>query len=139
GAFIGQHWGVGGVAIAVSIAMCINWLTMAALGRSVTGLSWPRFVRAQAPGALFSLVLGAIVAMAVQAARSAHLGKLPTLIAAGLTAGAVTYVVSRLRSEVLLGSHGRWAVARIEDVVRQGSRRIARPRTARDRVAPTAK
>jgi O-antigen/teichoic acid export membrane protein len=139
GAFIGQHWGVGGVAIAVSLAMCINWLSMAALGRSVTGLSWPRFVRAQAPGALFSLVLGATVAIAVQAARAAHLGKLPVLVAAGVTAGAVTYLVARLRSPLLLGSHGIWAVAQVEGVARQGSRRVARPRSAPDGLASTGK
>jgi O-antigen/teichoic acid export membrane protein len=139
GAFIGQRWGVGGVAIAVSVAMCINWLSMAALGRSVTGLSWPRFVRAQAPGALFSLVVGGAVAITVQAARTAHLGKVPILIAAGVTAGAVTYVVSRFRSRLLLGSHGIWAVAQVEDVVRQGSRRMARRRTAPDRLASPGK
>jgi O-antigen/teichoic acid export membrane protein len=32
GALIGQHWGVGGVAVAVSVAMGINYLVMAQLG-----------------------------------------------------------------------------------------------------------
>ena len=54
GALVGQRWGVGGVAVAVSIAMGINWATMAGLGRSVTGLSWARFVRAQMPGRAFA-------------------------------------------------------------------------------------
>src|SRR3954468_15143053 len=58
GALAGQRWGIGGVAVAVSIAMGINWLTMAALGRSVTGLSWPRFVRSQAPGLVLAIVVG---------------------------------------------------------------------------------
>jgi PST family polysaccharide transporter len=139
GSFIGQHWGVGGVAIAVSLAMCINWLTMAALGRSVTDLSWSRFVRAQVPGALFAVLIGGAVAITVQAARAAHLGKLPVLIAAGLTAVAVTYAVARLRSELFLGTHGIWAFARVGEFLRQGSRHLARPGTAGDRLAPVGK
>jgi O-antigen/teichoic acid export membrane protein len=135
GAVVGQHWGVGGVAIAVSIAMCINWLTMAALGRSVTGLSWSHFVRAQAPGALLSVVIGGTVAIAVQAARAAHLGKVPVLIAAGLTAAAVVYAVSRLRGGLLLGPHGIWALARVGEFARRGSRRVTGREAGEDRLA----
>jgi O-antigen/teichoic acid export membrane protein len=131
GALVGQRWGVGGVAIAVSIAMGINWLTMAALSRSVTGLSWPRFVRAQVPGALCAVVIGGAVALTVHAARAAHLGKVPILMVAGLTAAAVGFVVSRARSELFLGPHGTWASIQAGDFVRRGSRRVARRRTAK--------
>jgi PST family polysaccharide transporter len=126
GAFIGQRKGVGGVAVAVSIAMGINWLWMAALGRSVTGLSWPRFIRAQAPGALFALLIGAAVAAAVQASRAAHLGRIPVLLVGGLTAAAVAFGAWRARSKLLLGPHGAWAVVRAEEFLRQGFQRLSR-------------
>ena len=58
GAIIGQRWGVGGVAVCVSVAMGINWLNMAQLGRTVTGLDWGRFTRAQLPAAMLALVIG---------------------------------------------------------------------------------
>jgi O-antigen/teichoic acid export membrane protein len=125
-ALAGQRWGVGGVAVAVSIVMCINWLMMAALGRSVTGLSWPRFVRAQAPGVLFALVVGVPVAITVQATRAAHLGNVPILIAGGLTAAAVAFGVWRLGSESLLGPHGTWASQRAGEFLQRGSRIIGR-------------
>lgn len=129
GALIGQRWGVGGVAIAVSIAMGINWITMAGLSRSVTGLSWARFARAQAPGALFAAAIGGSVALTVQAARAALLGKVPLLVVAGLTAAVVVFAVSRMRSELFLGPHGTWASQRAGEFLRRalGASRAPEP------------
>lgn len=130
GAIIGQQWGVGGVAVAVSVAMCINWLTMAELSRRVTGLSWSRFMRAQAPGALFAALIGGTVALPVEAARALHLGKVPILVVAGLTAAAVTFLASRVRTELFFGPHGIWASRRAMEFLRHGARRVAHPRPA---------
>jgi O-antigen/teichoic acid export membrane protein len=139
GALIGQRWGIGGVAIAVSIAMGINWLTMAALGRSVTGLSWPRFVRAQAPGVLLAGLMGGIVAVAVQAARAADLGAMPVLGVAGLTAAAVGYAASRLWSELLLGPHGSWASRQAGEMLRQALTRVSRAGSPSERLSSLGK
>jgi PST family polysaccharide transporter len=109
GALIGQRWGIGGVAVAVSIAMGINWLMMAALCRSVTGLSWPRFVQAQAPSILFAGVILLVVGLVVEAMRMAHLPKVPVLFGAAVAALAVTYTANRLWPKHLLGHHGVWA------------------------------
>jgi PST family polysaccharide transporter len=130
GAFIGQHWGLGGVATAVSIAMGINWLSMANLSRSVTGLSWGRFVRAHAPGALSAAVIGGTVSIAAEAGRAAHLGKIPLLITAALTAAAVIYAALRLRSKLFLGAHGTWASKQAGKFLRQASQRLAGQRGA---------
>lgn len=123
GAVIGQRWGVGGVAIAVSIAMGINWLTMAALCRSVTGLSWSRLARSQIPGAMLALLIGGAVAIVTHLVRAAHIGNVPVLIAAGLTAAAMIYAACRIRPEVFLGSHGAWAFRQADGFVRGGLRR----------------
>jgi O-antigen/teichoic acid export membrane protein len=129
GAYIGQRWGVGGVAVAVSIAMGSNWLFMAMLGRSVTDVSWRRFVQAQLPGALFAAVIGTAVALAVTAVRSLHLGNIPVLLTAALTAAVVVVVVSKLGPELFLGPHGKWAFRRGEETLRRASRRLGRLRT----------
>jgi PST family polysaccharide transporter len=130
GALIGQRWGVGGVAVAVSIAMGINWLWMAALGRSVTGLSWPRFLRAQVPGALFALLIGVVVAVTVQAPRAAHLGGISVLVVGALTAAVMACVVWRARSELFLGPHGAWAATRVEEFSRLAFQRFGGPEAA---------
>jgi O-antigen/teichoic acid export membrane protein len=135
GAIIGQRWGVGGVAVAVSIAMGGNWVAMAALSRSVTGLSWSRFVRAQVPGAVFAALIGGTAGLAAQVARAAHLGKIPVLIAAGLAAAAIALAATMLRSEVFLGPHGAWASRRASEFLRRGSHRIGRRLRKPDRDA----
>jgi O-antigen/teichoic acid export membrane protein len=128
GAFIGQRWGLGGVAIAVSITMGINWVAMAALSRSVTGLSWPRFVRAQLPGTLLAGLVAAAAGLAAAAARAAHLGHVPVLAIASLAAAAVVIAASKSKSEVFLGAHGAWAARRAEELVRRGYDRVGRLR-----------
>lgn len=130
GALIGQRWGLGGVAVAVSIAMGANWLSMAELSRRVTGLSWSRFARAQAPGALSAFLLGGTVALVVQATRAFHLGGLAVLVVGGLTAAAVCFAVWRLQSELLLGPHGAWASQRTGEFLRRGSQLLGRLRAA---------
>jgi O-antigen/teichoic acid export membrane protein len=129
-AYIGQHWGIGGVAIGVSLAMCVNWLSMAALTQSVTGVTWGQFARAHLPGLVLALLTGVSVALSVGAVRSAHLGNVPVLIAAALTVAGVL-AVSRLRPKMLLGPHGAWAFRRAEEFARQGSRQVRRLRNAR--------
>jgi hypothetical protein len=89
--------------------MGINWIMMAALGQKVTGLSWPRFLRAHSPSVLFAALLTVGVGITVQAARASHLGKLAVVAVAGLTCAAELYAASRLWPELLLGPHGTWA------------------------------
>jgi len=125
GALAGRHWGVGGVAVAVSIAMGINWLSMAGLSRSVTGLSWSGFARAHLPGALLAALIGGAVILTAEAARASHLGNIPVLIAAGLTAAAVTFTALKLRSELFLGPHGRWASQQAGELLQRSSHRFA--------------
>ena len=60
--------------------MGINWLNMAQLGRTVTGLDWGRFIRAQLPAAMLAAVIGVAAMLAAEAARSAHLGKVPVVL-----------------------------------------------------------
>jgi O-antigen/teichoic acid export membrane protein len=123
GALIGQHWGVGGVAVAVSVAMAINWLGMAELSRRVTDLSWARFARAHAPGALLATVIGVSAMIAAEVMRTYHIGKVATLMAAGVTGAGVTIAAVRLRSELFLGPHGSWAWARAGELLQRASAR----------------
>ena len=68
--------------------MGINWLRMARLSRSVTGLSWSRFGRAHAPAALLAGLIGVAAIITAEAARASHLGNVAVFVAAGLTATA---------------------------------------------------
>jgi PST family polysaccharide transporter len=127
GAFIGQHWGVGGVAIAVSIAMAINWIGMTELSRRETDLTWSSLARAHAPGAWLGVAIGIAAAAAVVVARAYRFGNLPTLFAAGLMAAVATAVAVRLRSGLFLGPHGTWASEQIRALVQQAWARAVGP------------
>jgi PST family polysaccharide transporter len=139
GAIIGQRWGVGGVAVAVSLAMGLNWLSMAWLGRSVTGLSWLRFAGVHVPATLLAGVIAAGAAVVVHWARAAHLGSIAILIAAGVVAVAVTLTASKLRPELFLGSHGTWAASHAEELLRRGSRRRAAAGAVSEELASAGK
>lgn len=128
GAIIGQRWGIGGVAVAVSVAMGLNWLSMAWLSRSVTGLSWRRFARAQAHAVLLAAAIGATAAVVAHWARAAQLGALGCLVASGLAALAVALIAAKMRPGLFLGPHGAWAFRQAEELFRRARRRIgARP------------
>ena len=126
GAIIGQQWGVGGVAVAVSLAMAFNWLSMARLGRVVTGLSWRRFLLAHVSPVVLTVVVGLAAAAAAHQARQLHLGTIPVLAVSGLAAALAAALVGRLRPALFLGPHGTWVVAQGLRLVRRGSRRRAR-------------
>jgi PST family polysaccharide transporter len=123
GAIIGQRWDVAGVALGVAIAMGINFWNMAALGRSVTGLSWLRFAHAHVPGILLAILVGAAVWGVLEIARAAHVGNLLSLMAGGVTAVGVTLAAMRLHSPMFLGPHGAWASKRAREFFQKGSQR----------------
>jgi PST family polysaccharide transporter len=139
GALIGKQWGIGGVAVAVSVAMGLNFLSMAALSRSVTDLPWSHFARAHLPGALLAAMIGAAVFPVAMAGRAAQLGNIPILLASGLAAAAVVYACSRLRPELFLGPHGAWAFQRGSEFLRSRPDSFGRRGVATDSLASAGK
>jgi PST family polysaccharide transporter len=140
GAVVGQRWGVGGVAVCVSVAMGINWLNMAQLGRTVTGLDWARFSRAHVPAVLMALVIAAVSVPAAEATRAAHIGAIPVVAIAGLVSLGAALAVARLSPGVFLGPHGAWAWRQGEALLRRRSRGSARGASAdAESLAPAGK
>jgi PST family polysaccharide transporter len=124
-AIIGQRWGVAGVAVAVSLAMGINWLNMAQLSKKVTGLSWLRFTEAHVPAALLAVAIGLATEIAIEGARGAHLGNIPAVILGSIAAAATTFAAYRLLPRLFFGSHGTWALARGEEFYRRATQRVS--------------
>jgi PST family polysaccharide transporter len=122
GALIGQRWGVGGVAVCVSLAMAFDWLAMVQLSRWVTGLPWTRFAAVHVPAVLLALVIGAAATLAAQAGRSAHLGNVPILLAAAVAAAVAAGAAARLWPGTFVGRHGTWALRQGGELFRPRSR-----------------
>jgi O-antigen/teichoic acid export membrane protein len=119
GAIVGQRWGVAGVAFCVSIAMGINWLNMAQLGQTVTGLDWGRFTRAHMPATLLGVVVGAAALLAAEGSRSARLGPVPLVALCGLAALGAAGLAAWMRPALFLGPHGTWAWREAEAFLRR--------------------
>lgn len=105
-AWIGHFWGVTAVALGVLSALFINYLLMAQLSVTVTGISWPQFFQVQLPGLLLALTSagGALVASA--GARHLGLPPLAGLAAGALAAGGAAALTARLAPGIALGQHG---------------------------------
>jgi O-antigen/teichoic acid export membrane protein len=106
GAWIGQHWGVTGVAVGVLGALLINYFSMAQLGLSVGQISWLRFAQAQLPAMWMTLLVGGVTLAAVASTR--HLGFPPVagLITGIAAAAGAAGLGAWLMPAVLLGEHG---------------------------------
>jgi PST family polysaccharide transporter len=125
GAIVGQRWGVGGVAVCVSLAMGVDWLCMAQLARRVTGLSWGRFAAAHRPGVFLAIVVGGAGVAGAALARAAHFGPVSVLLVAALAAALAAAAVVRLTPVIFLGPHGTWALNRTQELLRGRLRRPA--------------
>lgn len=58
GTYIGQFWGLPGVAFGVAIALVVNFLLMAHLSLQLTNISAGDMLKAHKPGLLFGLIAG---------------------------------------------------------------------------------
>jgi PST family polysaccharide transporter len=125
GTSVGRHWGVGGVAVGVSLAMAFNWLSLAWLCRSVTGLTWMQFVGAHAPSARLAgaVALGAVAVAGI--ARVAHPGPLAVVVVSGIGAAGAAFLLIRLWPRFWLGPHGTWLLERVKELVRRGFSRAS--------------
>lgn len=130
GAWIGQRWGVTGVAIGVLGAFFMNYLLMAQLSLSLVQISWVRFVQAQLPAFRLTLVVGAVTLATRVAAR--HLGWPPLggLMVGLVAAAGAAALAAWLAPTLALGEHGirardtlrAYVLARLHPAGLRGSR-----------------
>ena len=64
GAYLGQPWGIQGVACGVFAALGLNFLLMAHLSLRLTGMTWSGLARAHVPGVVLAVVVGVTAAVA---------------------------------------------------------------------------
>ncbi|HMH83173.1 MAG TPA: lipopolysaccharide biosynthesis protein [Gemmatimonadales bacterium] len=118
GAWIGQHWGIAGVAWGALAALTVNFFLMAQLSLSVTGTTWRSFWEAHLPAVRLTAASFPIVWVATLALR--HWG-LPPLAVLGAAAGvaAASVVVLCLRGpHLFLGRDGLWVLEELRQLSR---------------------
>lgn len=127
GAWVGQFWGVTGVAAGVLAALFINYLLMAQLSLTVGQITWLRFLQVQLPAIRLTVLVGGVALAVIAGSRQLALGPLVGLVA-GLAAALGTAVLAGwLAPRLTLGEHGM----RIRDTLRAHLRGRLRPTTVR--------
>jgi O-antigen/teichoic acid export membrane protein len=106
GAWIGQRWGITGVAVGVLTALFIGYLMMAQLSLLVVQISWSRFAQAQLPALWLGMVVGGVTLAAAAGARHLELPPLVGLVAGLVAATAAAVLVAWLAPTLALGEHG---------------------------------
>jgi hypothetical protein len=130
GAWVGQQWGITGVAVGVLLALFTNYLMMAQLSLQITGIPWIQFLQAQLPAVRLALLVGGVTLAASAGIRHLGLSHLMGLIAGVLAAGGTIGLSTWLMPTVVLGEHG----ARLRAILR--SQLLLRLRPAHLRGSP---
>ncbi len=110
GVWVGQHWGVVGVAWGALGALTVNFLLMAHLSLAVSGMRWVHYWGAHAPAAWLTLLSLGPVAAAVTLARQLGLGAFSVLVVGTAILTLVCGAAMWLAPGVFLGPDGRWII-----------------------------
>lgn len=108
GSWIGQFWGVAGVAASVLGALLTNYLLMAQMSLSLVGRSWGTFFAAQRRAVLLSAAISTPVLAVVATTRAVDGPPLLILSAALLTAVSTLFLIVKYASRSILGAEGEW-------------------------------
>jgi PST family polysaccharide transporter len=112
GAWVGQRWGVEGVAVAVLVTLALNFFLMAQLGLWLVAMPWRTFAAAHLPGLALAALVAAPVAATAAALRACGCPPLPLLLAS-MAAGLPCLLVVRRLPGVFLGEDGKWIARKL--------------------------
>lgn len=107
-AWVGQRWGLPGVALGVTGAIAVNYLLMAQLSLTLSRLSWGAFWLAHLPGVALGAVVGVETAIVATALRSWDAPAAVVLLAAGMTVLLSLPLLLWWAPQPFLGRHGSW-------------------------------
>jgi O-antigen/teichoic acid export membrane protein len=130
GAYVGQRWGLSGVALGVLGALLVNFLLMAQLSLDVCQLSWGAFWEAHRPGLVLGAMSGGAVWALATILREMGTRPLAVVLAAAGVSGAVILCLARRFPSACLGADGIWTVGALSSFLnrtRSRSRVMASP------------
>jgi O-antigen/teichoic acid export membrane protein len=106
GAWVGQRWGITGVAVGVLVALFVNYLLMAHLGLHVLRISWLAFIRVQLPALWLTILVGAITLVTIAGTRRLDLHPLARLLCGLIAASGTAVIAALVAPRLTLGVHG---------------------------------
>lgn len=103
GAWIGQHWGISGVALSIVVALLVHFLLMAQLSLSLVSLGWKNYFIACIPGIRLSLITWALVYISAIWLRQLDMSLLITFIGSSTITGGALLALLYLSPRFILG------------------------------------
>lgn len=122
GAWIGQHWGIEGVAAGVLAALGFNFVMMSGLSLSLLDLKWGALVRVHAAPVLAALCVAGLCLGAASVLRAMEAPAVVTLLGVGGLVAAVAGLVVRLRVRAVLGEEGLWLLDAVGEILGRRAR-----------------
>jgi len=122
GAAVGQLWGIPGVALGVLLSVTVNFLLMAQLSLSLTGISAAEFGKAHLPAFLLTMAIVPVAWMAATLLRGLALPALGVAAGTGTIALGWTALVTWRMARRLLGPDLDWALTTIRGMLRSRAR-----------------
>ena len=119
GAWIGQHWGMAGVAWGTLAALTVNFVLMAELGLDVGHVTWGEFWTAHRPAVLLTAATFPPVFALTTLLR--HYEQLPvlTVIVVSVCAAAIGMGLILAAPATFLGADGQWMLGTLRTYVRR--------------------
>ncbi|HLJ96379.1 MAG TPA: oligosaccharide flippase family protein [Gemmataceae bacterium] len=112
GAWIGQRYGVDGVALAVLGTLALNYFLMAHLSLRLAGMSWRTFAATHVPGLAVAASVGMPVAVAAATLRA--WGFAPQVVLfVSLLAMLPSFIVAICMPRIFLGQDGLWMARKV--------------------------
>jgi PST family polysaccharide transporter len=120
GSWVGQHWGVTGVATGVLLAVTVNFLAMAQLSLAVSGMTWGALIRAHLPALLLSAAIGAVLLAILLPLRQWDVPPLLRLVTAGGATLAAGLALTWAAPSIFVGGDGLWMLRTLRGYLPKG-------------------
>jgi PST family polysaccharide transporter len=133
GAWIGQHWGIAGVAWGTLVALTFNFFLMASLSLDVAETTWQAFWKVHQPALLLTLASFPLVWAVATGARALGLPPLVVLLGAGATLLTTCVGLAWRMPGIFLGTEGQWMFTTLRTFV---AKPVGQPASSPARARP---
>jgi hypothetical protein len=113
GAWAGHFWGVGGVALGISLALCLHFTLMLQLSVAISGASWREIGRIHLRHLLIGLLVTGATFGFASASRAYDLADILVLLGGSLGAGLAILVIIGVNGR-FFGAEGDWVYSLIK-------------------------
>ena len=107
GAWFGQPWGIGGVAVGVLFAIILNFVLMAELSLRLIGMTWREFLAVHITALPLTVACSSALWLLAETMRATSFSS-PVILAASVCCAISIGAICLLRPRLFLGEEGQW-------------------------------